>query len=166
MKNLILTILSILTLGCGTKESSTEPENLRHFKFIIADTLQLGANLARVAEYNREIKENERAFIAVIIENELKNGAKQIDTFSDGLKTPFFVISRYKIGKQKLKIKVEEKMTRTKKLPNDSFNLEIKDIYYTYEFNVFVKDKDYKSELNDILSKQMDIEYAENLVLE
>jgi len=53
-------------------------------------------------------------------------------------------------------------MMKTKKLPNDSLSLEIKDIYYTYEFNVYVKDDGYKSELNEMLSKQMDIEYNEN----
>lgn len=160
---LIFPIL-ILIICCKNKEVESENSNsnIGHFRFIISDTLAYGKNLARVSEYNRNFKENESSVIAVIIENELEDGTTKTDTFSDGLKTPFFGISRYKTGKHRIEIKVEEKMMRTKNLPNDSMSLEIKDIYYTYEFNVFVMDKEYKSELNEILKKQMDIEYKEN----
>ncbi|MEP5936316.1 MAG: hypothetical protein ABJ218_14450 [Winogradskyella arenosi] len=160
---LIFSIL-ILTISCKNKETKSENKNLNigQFGFIISDTLAYGKNLARISEYTRKLKENESSVIAVIIENELEDGSTKIDTFSDGLKTPFFGISKYQTGKHKIEIKVEEKMMRTKKLPNDSLSLEIKDIYYTYEFDVFIKDKDYISELNEKLSKQMDIEYDEN----
>ena len=152
----------ILTISCKNIETKSENSNIGQFRFIISDTLAYGKNLARISEYNRNLKEKESSVIAVIIENELENGTTKIDTFSDGLKTPFFGISKYQTGKHKIKIKVEEKMMRTKKLPNDSLSLEITDIYYTYEFDVFVKDSGYKSELNEMLSKQMDIEYIEN----
>ncbi|PNW25016.1 hypothetical protein [Formosa algae] len=160
---LIFSIL-ILSISCKNKEAKSENENSKipQFRFIISDTLAYGKNLARISEYNRILKENESSVIAVIIENKLENGSTKIDTFSDGLKTPFFGISKYQTGKHKIEIKVEEKMMRTKKLPNDSLSLEIKDIYYTYEFDVFVKDKEYKSELNEMLNKQMDIEYNKN----
>ncbi|MFD1014651.1 hypothetical protein [Winogradskyella rapida] len=158
---LIFSIL-ILTISCKNKETKYENKNIGQFKFIISDTLAYGKNLARISEYNRKLKENESSVIAVIIENELEDRSTKIDTFSDGLKTPFFGISKYQTGKHKIEIKVEEKMMRTKKLPNDSLSLEIKDIYYTYEFDVFIKDKDYIPELNEKLSKQMDIEYNEN----
>ncbi|PNW25531.1 hypothetical protein [Formosa algae] len=166
MRNRFTLIFSILiiSISCKNKETKSENENSKipQFRFIISDTLAYGKNLARISEYNRNLKENESSVIAVIIENELENGSTKIDTFSDGLKTPFFGISKYQTGKHKIEIKVEEKMMRTKKLPNDSLSLEIKDIYYTYEFDVFVKDNEYKSELNEMLSKQMDIEYNEN----
>jgi len=164
MRNQFLLIFLILTFSCKDKEtkSKNENSNIGQFKFIISDTLAYGKNLARVSEYNRILKENESSVIAVIIENELEDGSTKIDTFSDGLKTPFFGISKYQTGKHKIEIKIEEKMMRTKKLPNDSLSLEIKDIYYTYKFDVFIKDKEYKSELNEMLSKQMDIEYNEN----
>jgi len=152
------------SIGCKNKESVSENKNaeIGQFRFIISDTLAYGKNLARISEYNRHFKENESSVIAVIIENELEDGTTKIDTFSDGLKTPFFGISKYQTGKHKIEIKVEEKMMRTKTLPNDSMSLEIKDIYYTYEFDVFVMDKEYKSELNIFLRKQMTKEYSEN----
>ncbi|GAL65118.1 hypothetical protein [Algibacter lectus] len=167
MRNLRITLIFsiiILTISCKNKEVKSENKNsnIGQFRFIISDTLAYGKNLARISEYNRKLKENESSVIAVIIENELEDGSTKIDTFSDGLKTPFFGISKYQTGKHKIEIKVEEKMMRTKKLPNDSLSLEIKDIYYTYKFHVFIKDKVYISELNEILSKQMDIEYNEN----
>ena len=162
MKNLLLSIILISIVSCKNQENKVETTNIGHFKFIISDTLTYGMNLARISEYSRELKENERSVITVIIKNELEKGNTKIDTFSDGLKTPFFGINRYQTGKQKIEIKVEEKMMRTKKLPNDSLSLEIKDIYYTYEFDVFIKGKGYKSKLNEMLSKQMEIEYKEN----
>lgn len=166
MRNRITFILSILIfiIGCKNDESVSENKNaeIGQFRFIISDTLAHGKNLARISEYNRNLKENETSLISVIIQNELENGTSKIDTFSDGLHTPFFGISKYQTGKQKIEIKVVEKMIRTKSLPNDSMSLEIKDIYYTYDFDVFVMDKEYKSELNELLRKQMDIEYSEN----
>jgi hypothetical protein len=166
MRNRFLLIFPILILiiSCKNKDVQSENENsnIGQFGFIISDTLAYGKNLARISEYNRNLKENESSVIAVIIENELENGTTKIDTFSDGLKTPFFGISRYQTGKNKIKFKVEEKMMRTKSLSNDSMSLDIKDIYYTFEFDVFIKGNEYKSELNDILKDQMEIEYKEN----
>ena len=166
MKNRIIFILSVLIFIAGCKEKKTVSESknseIGQFRFVISDTLAYGKNLARIAEYNRELKENETTLISVIIENELEDGTTKIDTFSDGLKTPFFGISKYKTGKHEIEIKIEEKMMRTKSPPNDSISLEIKDIYYTYDFNVFVMDKEYESELNEILKKQMKIEYNQN----
>jgi hypothetical protein len=171
MSKQVKLVLPILILFICCKNKKTEPvtkhenksQNLeQQFMFIVSDTLVYGKNLARIFKYNRNYEKNESSLIAVIIENELEDGTTKIDTFSDGLKTPFFGISRYQTGKQKIKIKVEEKMMRTKELPNDSMTLKIKDIYYYYEFDVFIKDKGYKSELNEVLSKQMEIEYAKN----
>ena len=96
------------------------------------------------------------------MENEMEDGSIRSDTFSDGLTTPFFWISRFKTGKQKIELKIEEKIMTTKEIANDSFSLEIKDIYYTYSFDVFVGEKEYKSILNERLKEQMDKEYAEN----
>lgn len=158
---LIFPILLII-FSCNSKVSDVQKENVAKFKFIISDSLAYGANLARVSEYKRNLKENETSLIAVIIENELENGSTKIDTFSDGLKTPFFGISRYQTGNQKIQIKVEEKIIRTKSFPNDSMALEIKNVYYTYGFNVFVKNKGLDSKINEILSKQMNTEYKEN----
>ena len=168
MKNRILYILTILILIVGCKEKEPVSENkdseIGQFKFIISDTLAYGKNLARIAEYHRNLKENESTLIAVIIKNELEDGTTKIDTFSDGLKTPFFGISKYQTGKHKIEIKIEEKILRTITLPNDSMSLEIKDIYYTYEFDVFVMDKKYKSKLNELLIRQMDMEYSKNSI--
>ena len=161
MKNLLLFIILISIVSCKNQETKVENTNIGHFKFLVSDTLAYGKNLARISEYKRNFKENESSLIAVFVTNESVNGNIKIDTFSDGLQTPFFGISRFRTGKQQIEVKVEEKIMTTKKLPNDSLSLEVKDIYYTYKFDVFVKEKGYKSELNDILRKQMDIEYAE-----
>lgn len=153
MKNLLLFIFMILSISCKNEEMKVENKNIATFKFLISDTLAYGRNLARISEYKRDYKENQSSVIAVIIKN---------DTFSDGLKTPFFGIGVFQTGKQQIEVKVEEKVMTDKKLSNDSMILEINDIYYTYVFDVFVKEKGYKSELNSFLSKQMEIEYAEH----
>lgn len=166
MKNQIIFILTILIFTISCKIEKSEPKNekskIGNFSFIISDTLAYGKNLARISKYNRNLKENETALISIIIENELEDGSMKIDTFSDGLKTPFFGISKYTKGKHKIEIKVEEKLLQSKSLPNDSMYLEIKDIYYTYVFDVFVMDKEYKSEINEILQKQMKSAYIKN----
>jgi len=162
MKYIFLLIISALFFSCKKEDTKVTNSDSTHFKFLIADTLTSGNNLARISEYNRELKENEETFIAVIIKNELEDGTTKIDTFSDGLKTPFFGISRYRVGEQKIQIKVEEKMVKTKELTNDSTMTEIKDIYYSYEFDVYVEEAGYKSELNDFLRKEMDKAYAED----
>lgn len=162
MKYLLIFIILISVLSCKTEETKVSNSNISHFKFIIPDTLANGMNLARITEYKREFKGDQSSVIAVIIENEMEDGSVKVDTFSDGLKTPFFGISRFKTGKQVIELKVEEKMMTTKKLPNDSLSIEIKDFYYSYTFDVFVSKKGYKSKLNKLLKEQMEKEYAEN----
>jgi hypothetical protein len=152
----------ILSISCKNEEMKVENKNIATFKFLISDTLAYGRNLARISEYKRDYKENQSSVIAVIIKNEFPDGTIKNDTFSDGLKTPFFGIGVFQTGKQQIEVKVEEKVMTDKKLSNDSMILEINDIYYTYVFDVFVKEKGYKSELNSFLSKQMEIEYAEH----
>ncbi|WP_179008383.1 hypothetical protein [Winogradskyella forsetii] len=153
-----------LIISCNNNGTKSENQNskIAKFRFIISDTLAYGVNLARIFEYNRDFKENQSSVISVIMKNEMKDGSIRSDTFSDGLTTPFFWISRFKTGKQKIELKIEEKIMTTKEIANDSFSLEIKDIYYTYSFDVFVGDKGYKSILNERLKEQMDKEYAEN----
>lgn len=164
MKSLLLFIFMILFISCKNKEVKIEKKNIASFKFLISDTLAYGRNLARISEYKRDYKENQSSVIAVIIKNEYPNGTIKIDTFSDGLKTPFFGIGIFQTGKQQIEVKVEEKMMTDKKLSNDSMILEINNIYYTYVFDVFVKGNGYKSELNSVLNKQMEIEYAEHTI--
>jgi len=113
MRNRLTLIFSILilTISCKDKETKSENKNsnIAQFRFIISDTLAHGKNLARISEYNKNLKENESSVIAVIIENELENGSTKIDTFSDGLKTLFSELVNIKLEIIKLKLRLRRK---------------------------------------------------------
>lgn len=161
MKNVLIIIILTAFLSCKNDKAPAVKKNLGYFEFIISDTLAFGKNLARISKYERDFSDNQNSLITVLVKNEMTDGTTRVDTFSDGSKTPFFGISSFQVGKQKIEVKIEEKMMTTNGSSGDSLILEVKDIYYTYIFDIFVEEKGYKSELNEILSKQMDIEYAE-----
>jgi hypothetical protein len=115
------------------------------FKFKIPDTLIVGPNLLETNEYYSD-KKGDTKFLSILIDNKKSETETIKDTFRNGeIKNgkikPWFGIYAYKKGKMKIKGRIEEKILKTKLLPNDSAQLEVIDIYKFFEKDVFIKEK-------------------------
>ncbi|MBC3760024.1 hypothetical protein H7U19_16550 [Hyunsoonleella sp. SJ7] len=161
MKNLLILLCLLILSSCKEGNKVPKKNDKEIFNFVLSDTIAIGRNLARINEYSRVLNNNQEPFISVIVKNENEDGTKIIDTFSDGLRNPFFGISRYSVGNHKIEFTIEEKIATKTEIDNDSMELSIQDIYHHFDFNVYVKGNGYESPLNEILRKKMDEEYEE-----
>lgn len=157
-----LFLCSLLLISCKKeKESSLTELNNKNdrFSFVLTDTIGVGRNFARIQEYSRDLEQNQIPFISVYVKNEKEDGTITIDTFSDGLTNPFFGITRYSLGDNKVEFTVEEKIATKTKIGTDSAKLDIDVVLHNYDYDVFVKGNGFKSPLNTLLRKAMKEDY-------
>ena len=112
------------------------------FEILIPDTLILGRNAGRLKKYENRLKPNDTSLLSVILVNQKLNSEIRVDTFPAMTRTPYFGISIYNKGKQKIKGKILEKVLTKVKYTKDSFELVIKNNYKYFEKEVYVVDGD------------------------
>ena len=142
------------------KNGDIKMEPSTFFEIEISDTLKLGKNAARIKNYITNFNNSERNLLSVILENKKSENEIRKDTFSDGTLTPYFGITTYKLGKQKIKVKIEEKIVTKTKDSSGLYNLTIADHYKYFEKEVYVQEME--TELGKRLREEMITEYKNN----
>lgn len=125
------------------------------FELEISDTLRIGKNAARIKNYVTNFNNREGNLLSVIIENEYSESERKTDTFGDGTLKPFFGISIYKTGRQKIKGKIQEKVLTKTKDSDDLWTLTIAEHYKYFEKEVYVWDKESETETGKKLREEM-----------
>lgn len=135
------------------KNGNVNLEPSTYFELEIPDTLKIGKNAARIKNYVTNYNNRNSNLLSVIIENEYSETETRKDTFGDGTLKPFFGISIYRKGNQKIKGKILEKILTVKE-ENDSIStLTIMEHYKYFEKDVYVWDKE--TDLGIRLRKQI-----------
>lgn len=124
------------------------------FEIEISDTLRIGKNAARI-NYVTNFNNREENLLSVIIENEYSESERKTDTFGDGTLKPYFGVSIYKTGKQKIKGKIQEKVLTITKDSDDLWTLETAEHYKYFEKDVYVWDKENETEIGKKLREEM-----------
>ncbi|MFL0354768.1 toxin-antitoxin system YwqK family antitoxin [Xanthomarina sp. GH4-25] len=137
------------------KNGNIKIEPSTFFELEISDTLRIGKNAGRIKNYVTNFNNREANLLSVIIDNE--NSEKEIkkDTFGNGTLKPFFGVTIFKTGKQKIKGKILEKVLTKTKEDNDLYRLTIVEHYKYFEKEVYVWDKEKETELGKKLREEM-----------
>ncbi len=124
------------------KNGNIKIEQSTFFELEISDTLIIGKNAARIKNYVTNYNNRKRNFITVIVDNEYSKSEIRKDTFGDGTFTPYFGIMTSKLGKHKIKGKIQEKVVTVGKDNNDIEYLEIMEHYKYFEKEVYVSNNE------------------------
>lgn len=128
-----------------SKNTEVKIKPSTYFELEISDTLRIGQNAARIKNYVTNYNNREANLLSVIIDNEYSETKTKKDTFGDGTLKPFFGISIYRKGKQKIKGKIQEKVLTKTKVSNDLYTLTIFEHYKYFEKEVYVWEKETKT---------------------
>ncbi|TYB75867.1 toxin-antitoxin system YwqK family antitoxin [Bizionia myxarmorum] len=137
------------------KNGNIKLEPSTFFEIEISDTLRIGKNAARIKNYVTNFNNREANLLSVIIDNENSDNEIKRDTFGNGTLKPFFGVTIYKSGKQKIKGKILEKILTKTKESEDLYNLIIEDHYKYFEIDVFVRDQEKETRLGQKLREEM-----------
>lgn len=132
------------------------------FEIEISDTLRIGKNAARIKNYVTNFNNRAANLVSVIIDNKYSETEIKRDTFGYGTLKPFFGVSIYKTGKQKIRGKIQEEILTKTKNSDDLYTLTIVEHYKYFEKEVYVWDKEEETELGKKLREDMMIDLKNN----